>query len=363
MQTVPKIVITGGPCAGKTTVLARARSMLIERGFNPVVVPEAATIYITAGLDPRKPEFQRTVLAHVLNLEREIEENARATLEKPVLLCDRGIFDQNGTYMPKDGFRKLLESMGLVFEEELQRRYLAAMFLHSAAEGAEEFYSNASNQTRYEPLEEARALNQRTLDAWVGIPHLVPVENRPGKTFEDKILYALKTISHVLGVPEPLEIERKFLLREFDPAALPAHTSASEIVQHYLVRRGDGMERVRARSQNNVPTFYHTIKRRHSGSAGNIEVERIITEKEYNALLLLRDPDRRPIIKTRNCFVHGSHYCELDVFRGHREGLAMLEIEVVSEEEKIDLPPFLTIEREVTNDPDFTNRSLAEVVS
>ena len=37
-----KFVITGGPCAGKTTAMERLQVFLRERGFRVFVVPEAA---------------------------------------------------------------------------------------------------------------------------------------------------------------------------------------------------------------------------------------------------------------------------------------------------------------------------------
>jgi len=44
-----KIVLTGGPCSGKTTGLARVSSFLRERGFRVFTVPEAATILFLNG--------------------------------------------------------------------------------------------------------------------------------------------------------------------------------------------------------------------------------------------------------------------------------------------------------------------------
>ena len=39
-----KFVISGGPCAGKTTAMERLPVFLRERGFRVFVVPEAATM-------------------------------------------------------------------------------------------------------------------------------------------------------------------------------------------------------------------------------------------------------------------------------------------------------------------------------
>jgi signal recognition particle GTPase len=45
-----KFVLTGGPCAGKTTALARIYSYLRERGFEVITCPEAFTILASNGM-------------------------------------------------------------------------------------------------------------------------------------------------------------------------------------------------------------------------------------------------------------------------------------------------------------------------
>ena len=71
-----KIVLTGGPCAGKTTALARLAGFLRKRGFRVYTVPEAATMAFTSGVafadldcDARVFAFQTAILS----LQRGIE--------------------------------------------------------------------------------------------------------------------------------------------------------------------------------------------------------------------------------------------------------------------------------------------------
>lgn len=49
---VTNIVITGGPCAGKSTGLSKIEQELVERGYRVFVVPETATEVITGGIKP-----------------------------------------------------------------------------------------------------------------------------------------------------------------------------------------------------------------------------------------------------------------------------------------------------------------------
>lgn len=44
-----RIVLTGGPCAGKSTALSHISNRLMSLGFHVFIVPEAATLLITGG--------------------------------------------------------------------------------------------------------------------------------------------------------------------------------------------------------------------------------------------------------------------------------------------------------------------------
>ncbi len=51
---ITKIVITDGPCAGRTTVMSRLTEEFREREFRVLCVPEAATVLISCGISARK---------------------------------------------------------------------------------------------------------------------------------------------------------------------------------------------------------------------------------------------------------------------------------------------------------------------
>ena len=60
--------------------------------------------------------------------------------------------------------------------------------------------------------------------------------------------------------------------------------------------------------------------------------------------------------KRRICFVHQSRYLEYDVFE---TGLHVLEVEIVDEHERPQLPGWLKVIADITNDPHYSNRALA----
>ncbi len=358
-MNIPRIVLTGGPCAGKTTAQAGMREWLLERGYSPIFVPEAATSLMRAGFSQLRPEFQPAVLEHVLYHEA-MYHNAAKRLQadglKPVMIADRGVCDQLA-YTGMEQLQSYLHEHGLRFEQVRDERYDGVIYMRSAANGAEQFYNAASNETRYETLEEAKLLDDRTLHAWVGTPHMIVIKNEPGEPFSGKINRAVGALARLLGEPEPLEAERKFLVGNFSVSQLPSHAVPCDIVQTYLVGVSGKTERVRARGQNNYWVYSHTVKE-YVAAGVSVERERILTRSEYDNYLIRRDYRRVDIHKTRHCFVYDGHYCELDVFHtGRRPSEVHLEIEVARSdmETSIDLPPFLQIEREITHEKGFSN--------
>ena len=153
------------------------------------------------------------------------------------------------------------------------------------------------------------------------------------------------------------EIERKYLIRMPDRAWLEREAEGTEIVQTYLLSSPATTERVRRRGRGGVYVYTHTTKTKLS-DLRRIEEEEEITEAEYERLLRRADPDRRVIRKTRWCFRYAGQLFELDVFPFWSDR-AFLEIELKDEGQKVSLPPALTIVREVTSDPRYTNAALS----
>ena len=52
MCKVKKVVLTGGPCAGKTTALAKIHKEFTELGYQVFIVSEGATEVIRSGAKP-----------------------------------------------------------------------------------------------------------------------------------------------------------------------------------------------------------------------------------------------------------------------------------------------------------------------
>ncbi len=159
-----------------------------------------------------------------------------------------------------------------------------------------------------------------------------------------------------------IETERKFLIAMPDIGVLLSEPGAraDRIVQTYLLSPRNVTMRVRRREGRGRVTYTATRKRRLSDMSA-IEEEREITEELYRTLLSAADPALRPIEKTRISVPYGGRLLEIDLYP-FWERTAILEIELPSEDAPFELPPYLTVLREVTGDKQYKNVSLAKKI-
>lgn len=157
----------------------------------------------------------------------------------------------------------------------------------------------------------------------------------------------------------PYEIERKYLILRPDLLNLGTLCRIKEISQTYLTA-SEGSVRVRRTEERGKVTFVETAKRSVS-ALRRIEIERELTEAEYDRRLAARDPRRQTIRKTRYCLPYAGHTFEIDVFPFWSRQ-AIMEVELKEENEEIKFPPFIKILREVTDDPKYSNHAIARDV-
>ncbi len=358
---IPVVALTGGPCSGKSTVMNIVRQRLAELGIHVITVAEAATELITSGFIPESPElrgfhFQHELLRHTIAREDAwIRLAGKLSAPRVVVLCDRGAMD-GAAYITHAQFELLLGALELRRTDLRDARYDLVVFLESLAVDMPELYTLANNPARSESVELARTVNSRTLEAWTGCPHLVQVGNAGG--IEYKVGQTVAAVCRVLGIPAPVEIERKYLISKLDVTQMPQPRQAVEIEQFYLLNDEPGVEeRVRSRSQGGGTVYYHTRKQDVS-SGVRIEDEVQVTPSEFYRLLRRADPALGRIAKTRHCFPYQNQYLELDVFPN---GLVLLEVELTEETDSVTLPLFLEqFATDVTDDPAYRNRAIAE---
>lgn len=145
-----------------------------------------------------------------------------------------------------------------------------------------------------------------------------------------------------------LEIERKFLV---DTAKWGPKTAGEQIIQAYLSISSSNVVRVRVKGEK----AFLTVKGNHSGiSRTELEYE-IPVEDAHVMLEMCLD---NPIRKIRYKEEIAGKIWEIDVFEGLNSGLVLAEVELESENEKVEIPDWVT--EEVSTDHRYFNAWLSK---
>jgi len=192
---ITKIVITGGPCAGKSSVMPRIQEELGRLGYKVLIVSESATEFLTHGAQYSDPKFQRYLIEYQLERERIYENFARQQEGDTLIVLDRGCLDCKA-YMPEDEWAEVLKELH-TNEIEIRDSYDAVFHLMSTAKNSDLIYTQENNAARFESSEDAAiAADDAVYNVWASHPRRVVIENYPD--FEDKVKMLIKEIIEFL---------------------------------------------------------------------------------------------------------------------------------------------------------------------
>ncbi len=159
-----RVVLTGGPGAGKSAVLELAKLFFCEHVRS---LPEAAGI-VFGGHFPRngRPDIRRASQRAIYHVQVELESTT--LVENPAMvICDRGTLDGSAYWM---GSGTLWDAVGTTRDAELAR-YHGVIHLRTPTAVA----YNHDNPLRIESHDEARAIDSLIAEAWAGHPGYVEV--------------------------------------------------------------------------------------------------------------------------------------------------------------------------------------------
>lgn len=356
-KQITTIVLTGGPCAGKTSALVKVTEHFSSLGYKVFTIPEVPTLFLQAGMDYLTPnqdyfyEGEKATLKVQLQLEDSFRKIAERIDEPVLIVCDRGTLDIS-TYLKEEMWERLTKTAG-VTNEGLRDRYDAVLHLVSAADGAEQFYNTTTNETRKEDIATARERDKRIIKAWAGHPLLHVINNH--ENFDNKLNRVLQEISSVLGLPQPITEERKYIVEVVGdvPGAIE-----SDIVQTFLSADPRTEARLQKRKWQGNEVNVLTTRKRLSPTE-QVETERQIANNVYDSLLQQADPYRQPISKRRKSFIWKGQYFNLDRFIAPAEGLHILETKGFGHGEAVRFPPFVRVLEDITANEKYDNYNLA----
>lgn len=175
-----RVVLTGGPGAGKTALLELIRQSFCE---HVRVLPEAASIVFGGGF-PREDILvcRKAAQRAIFYVQRELEITGDAH-NAAVVLCDRGTVD-GIAYWPGSG-EEYWDSLGTTLDQQLAR-YNAVIHLRTPR--LDQGY-NLQNPLRTESPPQAAKIDRLIAEAWAMHPRRFLVE--ASESFLDKAAIAL----------------------------------------------------------------------------------------------------------------------------------------------------------------------------
>lgn len=357
-----KVVLTGGPCAGKTSAQSLLQTTFENLGWKVFMVPEAATILLNGGVvftdldEEMQYQFQANLLKTMISIEDtffKIAERMKANTDV-IVFCDRGAMDAFAYTDKKHWSRLEQERDGWNVNRLRDSRYDCCVHLTTAANGAEKYYQTENNRARKEAPELACFLDGLVEEAWLGHPYHAVIDNSTG--FQEKLQRVTAVIMKHLDINYPVSSmvhKRKFLIKSM-PDQFPVKTQVFQVEHDYLLASADGCQaRVRKRGQNNRWTYTHTVRQKVIDGEKRVEVKRTMLHREYIALLQQRDPNHISAIKTRTCFTWDGNHYYIDKYERpcftKTNGLMLMEC-YSTKGADLKLPDFLVVDREVTQD-------------
>jgi len=406
---VYRLVLTGGPCGGKTTGQARICTFFENLGWKVYRVPETATVLMGGGVkwsdlsEEEAYRFQEMLLQTMMQMEEVFFNLANSCCRNCLIISDRGTMDATA-YLKPDQWERMKAENGWNNVELRDNRYNQVIHMVSAAKGAELFYQTDTHVTRYENLELARQLDDYAAQAWVGHPYYDVIDNT--SDFETKVMRMIAAVCNHLGIDAGDRLQTGSRKRKFLVTSLPEgvdlnlnslNVSREQmvdengihlnnvypqfqdfiVVHDYLVTPKSKMQaRIRRRGQNvrwdsakgrwDVETgnwtYTHTIRRPEINKESP-ELKMQISSREYDLLLAQRDARHFTIYKKRRCFLWNDQYFQMDIYQepSHPrcKGLILLETYTTLKGDELKLPNFLQIEKEVTTDRYYSMHNLS----
>ena len=351
------VVLTGGPCAGKTTTLNKAlRQSIAIPNCEVFVAQEAADHikkgnmnFVSAGCDST---FQRFIINHQLTSEQmvvitAIKHKIMHPEDRAICIFDRSIMDGEAYFKKPSEYAEILKDYGLTAKSVYERSDMV-VYLRSAAIGAEHAYTTSDGTKRDESIEEAALRDTKVYKAWKKHKNFVEIDNT--FRFNEKLDMAISKIFGVAGISIPVKTCRRFIIRTPDQFILHNTTSHHEVFwdkTFFLNSHGDNdlYRSIRIRTGGRTVTYHYCEQR--WGKVQHPGKHRMTEEAVYDTTfqtsdrfvldsLMDIDPHINSIQRMVNTFyMLDDIYCELSVFECSKE-YAYLRVFFDCEDEMIE---------------------------
>lgn len=374
---ITTVVLTGGPCAGKTTLMEKFRNEVANiPNIKVFFAKEAATFLKQSGINFNDAGGDDTFQRLIVEQQLIAEHNARVTAEKfaanhenykVIIVCDRGIMDGEAYFKEKHEFAELLADYELT-KKTVYKRYDMILFLRSAAVGAPEFYTTMDGTPRDETPELAISLDSGVYNAWCRHPNFHAIEN--SFKFYEKLDIAVRLILEAAGIQAPNKFFKRFLIKAPNLLRLlDEHNTVTIKEQIFFLESEDDSTVYYTRIQRKGNEVRYSKREVRLGNVDNngqtvftriFEQDNTLTEDEFLKELARLNPAILPLHRTLFTFTSGfSVRCELEIYPLVQDKM-ILKVYMDSENDYEFISSRYQILKDVTNDMNYSTLEIAK---
>jgi hypothetical protein len=273
-------------------------------------------------------------------------------------------------YMDDADWKRMLRENKWTVSALRDDRYDQVCHLVTAAIGAEEHYGLANNRMRSETPEQARVLDERLQQAWAGHPSVCIFENE--KEFQEKLQHVADSICATIGLPVSGEKVLRFLLDE-PVSTIPVPFHEFVLTKCYLVpdpKYPGSFRRIESRT-GTAPGSRPVYRYKEVRNAYECDDQRFqhrildirrISRAEYAALERQATPDHAVTTQRVRNFLHRNEYFSLVTTMEPADlKLDYLSVNTGRQSSRVQLPDWIRVSKEVTNDANYTSHMLSRI--
>lgn len=260
-------------------------------------------------------------------------------------------------YVSENVWQAILDEYGWNEIYLRDSRYDAVIHMVTAADGAEKFYDLDTNEARYEDIEKAVEVDKKLQKNWSGHSQLCLIDNNV-PSFDEKTKKAERTVLNLLGIPQTTIFNCKYLIYPYKKSSITVPIEEFDVEEYFLTCAEN--QQAKLIKKGTLMAFNYTLETKDSVEGQIITRRRQITAREFLHYFQERlDSSKAVLNKKRISFMYENQHFIIDTFENvdHKPSLLRIETEVKSE--LIKKPGFLKYYREVTDEDEYSNYTMA----
>ena len=260
------VCVTGGPCAGKSSVIAKIMSLARTHDIQVYYQPDVNntvrnggfTLPLSQMTDTQKISYVSVLIKLQMKLENIFFSLAQTSQKKALILVERGTLDYK-PLLSKELWQGLLDENGWKEVSLSNTRYHMVIHLETAARGAAEIFNKWNDGVW--TISSAMEMDLQLKEVWKNHHHFRALRNMKGlRDFENKVDESVKDILTFVNPSSYRQHKRKFLVECDDPGSWGLEDFGKDSIETMVLKPANadqsGTEKVEMMTERSGDTFY-----------------------------------------------------------------------------------------------------------